>query len=230
MELISNVVRPLLLATLLSGASTVVVVNVASQTAGSLVARIQTDGNPNGTTLSADGSTLYVAQDNQDQVAVIDTATNKITHKIDTRGPAYLDFPANTTGAAPTAVAINRAKKLLYAVNAGSNSIAVIPLSGRHAFRTIAFFPPHTTRPMSHSAPMVAGCTSSTVRATQARTPAMGSATLPQSSTSRRRAGPSRAAMRQSRLGSWRTTSINFSWSKHRLSALRFLMVRISGI
>src|SRR6202023_1133794 len=119
----------------------VVVVNVASQTAGSLVARVQTDGNPNGMTLSADGSTLYVAQDNQDQVAVIDTATNKATHKIDTRGPAYLDFPANTTGAAPTAVAINRAKKLLYAVNAGSNSIAVIPLSGRHAFRTIGLLP-----------------------------------------------------------------------------------------
>jgi YVTN family beta-propeller protein len=119
----------------------VVVINVASQTAGSLVGRIQTDGNPNGMTLSADGSTLYVAQDNQDQVAVIDTATNKVTHKIDTRGPAYLDFPANTTGAAPTAVAINPAKKLLYAVNAGSNSIAVIPLSGRHAFRTIGLLP-----------------------------------------------------------------------------------------
>ena len=119
----------------------VVVVNVASQTAGSLVGRIQTDGNPNGMTLSADGSTLYVAQDNQDQVAVIDTATNKVTHKIDTRGPAYLDFPANTTGAAPTAVAINPAKKLLYAVNAGSNSIAVIPLSGQHAFRTIGLLP-----------------------------------------------------------------------------------------
>src|ERR1700752_1591340 len=82
----------------------VVAVNVASQTAGSLVARIQTDGNPNGMTLSADGSTLYVAQDNQDQVAVIHTANNKVTHKIDTRGSACLDFPANTTGAAPTAV------------------------------------------------------------------------------------------------------------------------------
>ena len=43
-----------------------------------------------------DGSTLYVAQDNQDQIAVINTATNKITHKVDTRGPSYLDFPANT--------------------------------------------------------------------------------------------------------------------------------------
>jgi YVTN family beta-propeller protein len=119
----------------------VVAVNVASQTAGALVARIQTDGNPNGMTLSGDGSTLYVAQDNQDQVAVIDTATNKITHKIDTRGPVYLNFPAKTTGAAPTAVTINPKRNVLYAVNAGSNSIAVIPLTGPHAFRTIALLP-----------------------------------------------------------------------------------------
>jgi DNA-binding beta-propeller fold protein YncE len=119
----------------------VVVVNVAGQTGGSLVARIQLDGNANGMTLSADGSTLFVAQDNQDQVAAINTATNTITNKIDTRGPANLDFPANTTGAAPTSVAINPINKTLYAVNAGSNSIAVIPLTGPHAFKTIGLLP-----------------------------------------------------------------------------------------
>ena len=119
----------------------VIAVNVASPTAGSFVARIQLDGNPNGMTLSADGSALYVTEDNQDQVAVINTATNTITHKIDTRGPAFLGFPANTTGAAPTAVAINPVKKTLYAVNAGSNSIAVIPLSGPFAFHTIGLIP-----------------------------------------------------------------------------------------
>jgi len=119
----------------------VIAVDVSSPTAGSLVARIQLDGNPNGMTLSADGSTLFVAQDNQDQVAVINTATNKIVHKIDTRGPAHLGLPDNTTGAAPMAVAINRANNTLYAVNAGSNSIAVIPLSGPHAFKTRGLLP-----------------------------------------------------------------------------------------
>jgi DNA-binding beta-propeller fold protein YncE len=119
----------------------VIAVNVANPTAGSLVARIQLDGNPNGMTLSQDGSTLFVAQDNQDQVAVIDTATNSITHKIDTRGPADLDLPPNTTGASTTAVTVNRATKTLYAVNAGSNSIAVIPLTGRNAFRTAGLIP-----------------------------------------------------------------------------------------
>jgi len=119
----------------------VVAVNVASPTAGAVLARIQLDGNPNGMTLSADGSNLYVAQDNQDQVAVIDTASSKVIHKIDTRGPARLDFPPNTTGAAPTAVAIDQATKTLYAVNAGSNSIAVIPLSGPQAFKTVGLIP-----------------------------------------------------------------------------------------
>ena len=117
------------------------VVNIANPTAGTLVTRIQLDGNPNGMTLSADGATLFVTQDNQDQVAVIDTASNKVTHKIDTRGPADLDLPANETGAAPTAVTINRSTKMLYAVNAGSNSIAVIPLSGPRAFHTIGLIP-----------------------------------------------------------------------------------------
>ncbi len=118
----------------------VIAVNVASPS-GSLVARIPLDGNPNGMALSADGSTLFVAQDNQDQVAVINTASNRITHKIDTRGPASLDFPPNTTGAATTAVTINYATRTLYAVNAGSNSIAVIPLSGERAFHTIGLIP-----------------------------------------------------------------------------------------
>ena len=119
----------------------VIAVNVGDPTKGAFVARIALDGNPNGMTLSQDGSMLFVAQDNQDQVAVIDTASNTVTHKIDTRGPAELNFPANTTGASPTSVAINPATRTLYAVNAGTNSIAVIPLTGHNAFRTIGLLP-----------------------------------------------------------------------------------------
>jgi YVTN family beta-propeller protein len=118
----------------------VVAVNVGTP-GGAFVARIQLDGNSNGMTLSAEGSTLFVTQDNQDQVAVIDTNTNKVTHTIDTRGPASLGFPANTSGAAPTTVAIDGANKTLYAVNAGSNSIAVIPLTGEQALTTVGLIP-----------------------------------------------------------------------------------------
>ena len=117
------------------------VVNISSATAGSLVTRIALDGNPNGMALSADGSTVYVTQDNQDQVAVISTATNTISEKVDTRGPAFLGLPANTTGASPTAVTINPSNNTLYAVNAGSNSVAIIPLTGPNAFTTIGLIP-----------------------------------------------------------------------------------------
>ncbi|HEX4277318.1 MAG TPA: bifunctional YncE family protein/alkaline phosphatase family protein [Bryobacteraceae bacterium] len=119
----------------------VVVVNVSDPIAGSFVARIPLDGNPNGMTLSADGSTLYVAQDNQDQVAVISTSTNTVTAKIDTRGPSWLGLPQSTTGAAPAAVTINPANSTLYAVNAGSNSVAVIPLTGPNALTTTGLIP-----------------------------------------------------------------------------------------
>jgi YVTN family beta-propeller protein len=119
----------------------VVVVDISGKTAGSFVARVQLDGNPNGMTLSADGSRLFVAQDNQDQVAVINTATNKVIHKIDARGPESLELPHNTTGAATTAVTVNPVNQTLYAVNAGSNSIAVIPLTGHHALKTIGLIP-----------------------------------------------------------------------------------------
>ena len=119
----------------------VVAVNVGGATSGAFVARIALDGNANGMTLSADGSTLYVAQDNTDQVAVIATSTNTVSRKIDTRGPASLGLPVSTTGAAPMAVTINAANNTLYAVNAGSNSVAVIPLTGPNALTTTGLIP-----------------------------------------------------------------------------------------
>src|SRR5262249_75730 len=57
---------------------------------GQLLTRISLDGNPLGLTLDKAQETLYVAQDNADQVAVIDTASNKVVAKIDTRAPAGL--------------------------------------------------------------------------------------------------------------------------------------------
>ncbi len=59
----------------------VVVVDISGPTAGHLITRIKLDGNGNGMTLDAAQSTLYVAQDNADQVAVIDTASNTDHHQ-----------------------------------------------------------------------------------------------------------------------------------------------------
>jgi YVTN family beta-propeller protein len=68
----------------------VVVVDVSSATSGKLVTRIRLDGLPNGVAMNKAQSLVFVAQDNADEVAVIDTATNAVTHKIDTRAPEGL--------------------------------------------------------------------------------------------------------------------------------------------
>lgn len=135
----------------------VVAIDVSSPTAARLVKRIQLDGNALGMTLNAAGSRLFVAQDNADQVAVINTADNTVVAKIDARAPAGL-LPGSHdehckderhahhrgiryTGAATFAVTLSRDGKTLYAVNAGANSIAVIPLQGEHAYRVRGLIP-----------------------------------------------------------------------------------------
>lgn len=117
-----------------------VVVDISGATAGRLVTRIKLDGNAAGMTFGPGQSTLYVAQDNADQVAAINTATNTVTARIDTRAPAGLLAP-HTTGAAPFAVTISPDGHTLYAVNDGSNSIAVIPLSGPSANTVAGLIP-----------------------------------------------------------------------------------------
>jgi YVTN family beta-propeller protein len=111
----------------------VVVVDISSPTAGSLVKRIKLDGNALGMTFDNTQTKLFVAQDNADQVAVIDTATNAVTNKIDVRAPAGTLPSPKYTGAATFAVTVSRDGNTLYAVNAGSNSIAVVPLVGANA-------------------------------------------------------------------------------------------------
>src|SRR5215510_6587922 len=119
----------------------VVVVDVSSPTAGRLLARIKLDGNALGMTLDASQSKLYVAQDNVDQVAVIDTATNTVITKIDARAPAGLLTGHEQTGSATFAVTLSRDGTTLYAVNAGANSLAVIPLTGPNANRVTGLIP-----------------------------------------------------------------------------------------
>jgi YVTN family beta-propeller protein len=111
-----------------------VVVLQLGTTQATLVKRIPLAGNGAGMTLSADDSKLYVAQDNADEVTVIDTATNAIIESIDARGPAGLipTPPAGGkyTGAATFSARLSPDGGTLYAVNSGSNSVAVIPLAG----------------------------------------------------------------------------------------------------
>jgi YVTN family beta-propeller protein len=111
----------------------VVVVDVSSPVSGHLITRIKLDGNALGMTFDESQSRLYVAQDNADQVAVIDTLTNRVTAKIDARAPAGMLPSRKYTGVATFAVTLSPDGNTLYAVNSGANSIAVIPLGGREA-------------------------------------------------------------------------------------------------
>jgi YVTN family beta-propeller protein len=131
------------------------VIDISSKALGRLVKRIKLDGNALGMTIDASGSKLFVAEDNADLVAVIDTAANTVVAKIDARGPAGM-LPGSDngdegndarhrrvryTGAATFAVTLSPDGRTLYAVNAGANSIAVIPLRGPQANQVAGLIP-----------------------------------------------------------------------------------------
>ncbi len=118
----------------------VVVIDISSPTQGRLTKRIPLDGNGMGMAIDLSKARLYVAQENSDQVAVIDTASNEIVAKIDARAPAGL-IKGSYTGVSTTAVTLSRDGNTLYAVNSGANAIAVIPLSGSGANTVAGLIP-----------------------------------------------------------------------------------------
>ena len=112
----------------------VVVVDISSPASAHLIKRIHLEGNALGMTLDKSGSKLFVAEDNADQVAVIDTASNEVVATIDARAPEGV-LPGNRhqkgyTGAATFSVSLSPDGQTLFAVNSGANSVAVIPLHG----------------------------------------------------------------------------------------------------
>ena len=115
--------------------------DVSSPAEARLIKRIKLDGNALGMTLDASQSLLYVAQDNADQVAVIDTSANRVIRQIDARAPAGVLPGRKYTGAATSAVTLAPDGNTLYAVNSGSNSIAVIPTAGRSAYKASGLIP-----------------------------------------------------------------------------------------
>jgi YVTN family beta-propeller protein len=139
----------------------VIAIDISSSTGGQLVSRIKLDGNALGMTFDASTGRLYVAEDNADEVAVIDTSTNIVIAEIDARAPKGVlggsgndhedgDNQGNGhgngnqpvyTGVATFAVTLSRDGRTLYAVNAGANSIAVIPLRGDDGYRVSALIP-----------------------------------------------------------------------------------------
>ncbi len=106
------------------------------------VTRIAVPGAPNGIAASAAGDRLYVSQDLQDAVSVIDTATNAVIEQIDARAPAGV-IPAGPryTGTAPNSVTLSPDGRTLYVTNGGANSVAIIGVSGAGPHSVAALVP-----------------------------------------------------------------------------------------
>jgi YVTN family beta-propeller protein len=97
-----------------------------------LAARIPLLGSANTILLNKAQDTLFVAQDNSDTVAVIDTATNAVREEISAIAPPGLlaDQANRYTGASTNNVALSPDQGTLFITNGGANSLAVVPLSG----------------------------------------------------------------------------------------------------
>jgi YVTN family beta-propeller protein len=106
----------------------VVVVDLSSAPAVS--GRIKIQGQPNKLILNKSQSQLFVATDNSDSVAVINTATGQVTATIGTTAPERI-FPnkGRFRGSNPNGLALSPDEHTLYVTNGGTNSVAVIGLA-----------------------------------------------------------------------------------------------------
>nr|WP_294565072.1 beta-propeller fold lactonase family protein [uncultured Rhodopila sp.] len=97
-----------------------------------LITRIPLPGSPNNLVLNKAQDTLFVSQDNSDNVAVISTASNTIVEQIDAIAPpgVLADKSGRYTGAATNNVALSPDQKTLFVTNGGANDVAIIPLKG----------------------------------------------------------------------------------------------------
>jgi YVTN family beta-propeller protein len=89
-----------------------------------VVGRIALAGNPNRMVLDRPQKRLYVALDNSDQVAVIDTQVNRVVQSVKTAAPAGL-LEVVRPGASPNSLALSPGGHALYVTNGGTNSLAV---------------------------------------------------------------------------------------------------------
>ena len=117
------------------------VVDISRPAQPQLVKRIKLQGNPVKMLLDARQARLYVACDNSDAVAVIDTGTNRLTGKIRSIAPpGMIPRHYEFRGVAPNALALSPDGKQLYVTNGGMNAVAVVALAG-HEPRVVGLIP-----------------------------------------------------------------------------------------
>ncbi len=100
-------------------------------TTSGVQSRIKVPGQPNKMVMNKAQTLLYVAQDNSDSVAVIDTNSNQVIDEIKVTAPvAVYPNKKKYNGANPNGLALSPDEKTLYVTNGGENAVAVVRLNG----------------------------------------------------------------------------------------------------
>lgn len=106
-----------------SGVASTGTVSVIDLTNRSVIATIEVHLHPSGMVLSPDGTRLYVANANSDNISVIDTESDQVVSTISTKPMSELPF-----GSMPNALAITSDGNTLYVANGGNNLLVAVDL------------------------------------------------------------------------------------------------------
>ena len=105
-------------------------------------ARIKLKGEPTALLLDRSHARLFVACDNSDSVAVIDTARDRASAEFSvTAPPALLDNPRHLKGAGPNALALSPDERTLFVSLGGLNAVAVVSLDTAGAAEVVGLVP-----------------------------------------------------------------------------------------
>src|SRR5215510_13963223 len=106
----------------------IVVIDVANDQLR-IAQRIGVSGSPNRMLLDREQERLFVALDNSDSVAIIDTRTDRVEREIDVNAQ-FKTSKGKTrfTGSHPNSLALAPDESLLFVTMGGVNSVAVVPL------------------------------------------------------------------------------------------------------
>jgi DNA-binding beta-propeller fold protein YncE len=93
--------------------------------------RIPVRGTPNKMILNRGGSRLYVACDNSDSVAIVDTESDRLITQFAVTAPkdVFLN-PRGFRGSNPNSLALSPDERTLYVTEGGTNALAVVKLDG----------------------------------------------------------------------------------------------------
>src|ERR1700731_3078144 len=104
---------------------------VGNDVAAGVATRIAVRGTPNKMILNRSGSPLYVACDNSDSVAIVDTETDRLISQFAVTAPkdVFLN-PRGFKGSNPNSLALSPDERTLYVTEGGTNAVAVVKLDG----------------------------------------------------------------------------------------------------